>query len=198
MIILLVFTTPYLTRHRSSSRSWHLASQSFRSPSLTLYQTTHPTNNVAMFAHPLDLPVGLTAGAIPIIYVLGLTTGNVSWVDRLWPFHPVICSGCVWWWARENQGYALPRLGCMMGLQVSAKCDRWMEELIGSWGLWGLRSILEYWNDGRWLGTDRRVGERYAGDGDSSRRLRLSTFDAARALVSLRSQRPSQGGSVAL
>lgn len=76
-----------------------------------------------MFVHPLDLPLGLTVGLIPVIWALGHISGNVSWVDRSWPFYPVICSAMVVWWGYvESSGRFddnMPRLACMLGLQVS-------------------------------------------------------------------------------
>ncbi|KAK1922048.1 hypothetical protein DB88DRAFT_496946 [Papiliotrema laurentii] len=79
---------------------------------------------------PLALPWALTLGAIPLTYSLGLISGNVSWVDRAWPFYPVICSTLVVVWAYnhrlEQYSGALPRLLCMAGLQYvwSARLTR--------------------------------------------------------------------------
>lgn len=71
----------------------------------------------------LSIPFSLTLGAIPVTYLLGIISGNVSWVDRAWPFYPVLCSTLVLRWAFQQSGdehkLAIPRLLCMVGLQVS-------------------------------------------------------------------------------
>ena len=98
-------------------------------PSVLLHHTSH--RKLAFFAYfqdpftnPLHPPLLLTFFLIPLIYTLGLISGNVSWVDRSWPFFTPICSGLILLWAGINDngglyGHNLPRLSVMMFLQVS-------------------------------------------------------------------------------
>ncbi|WRT70400.1 uncharacterized protein IL334_007398 [Kwoniella shivajii] len=97
-------------------------------PSLLLHLTTHPSPSPTTFlsastTHPLHTPIIFTAISIPIIYVLGLISGNVSWVDRLWPFYTPFCTGLILFWISHNvdgvvYGHNLPRVILMFGLQI--------------------------------------------------------------------------------
>ncbi|WWC71824.1 uncharacterized protein I206_105783 [Kwoniella pini CBS 10737] len=97
-------------------------------PSLVLHIASHPqpssTNFIsASTTHPLHAPLIFTLISIPIIYALGLISGNVSWVDRLWPFYTPFCSGLLVAWLFMNQegsvyGHNLPRVALMFGLQI--------------------------------------------------------------------------------
>nr|ODN99679.1 hypothetical protein L204_02112 [Cryptococcus depauperatus CBS 7855] len=73
---------------------------------------------------PLHLPLVFTLASIPVFYVLGLTTGNVSWVDRSWPLFPPLISIMLIGWELVNQAGAiyahnLPRVLLMFGLQIA-------------------------------------------------------------------------------
>ena len=97
-------------------------------PSVFLHYTSHPKLAFSAylqdpFTHPLHPPLLLTFFLIPLIYLLGLISGNVSWVDRSWPFFTPVCSGLMLLWAGMNDngglyGHNLPRLSVMMFLQV--------------------------------------------------------------------------------
>ncbi|WWD19469.1 hypothetical protein CI109_103929 [Kwoniella shandongensis] len=97
--------------------------------SLGLHLTTHPSPSFLSFltsstTHPLHFPLLFLLGTIPLVYVLGLISGNVSWVDRLWPFFTPICSGLIVAWVWFNKaggayGHNLPRLFLMLGLQLA-------------------------------------------------------------------------------
>jgi steroid 5-alpha reductase family enzyme len=61
---------------------------------------------------------------VPTVYILGLVSGNVSWVDRSWPFYTPLCSGLIVLWAVSNPtaavyGHNIPRLTLMMVLQLT-------------------------------------------------------------------------------
>lgn len=90
-----------------------LSSTSSASP-LALLRTTDD---------PRHLPLAATLTLIPAVYALGLLSGNVSWVDRIWTTWPVLCSASVLAWAVVNDGgvaYAacVPRLVVVLALQV--------------------------------------------------------------------------------
>ena len=97
-------------------------------PSLLLHYTSHSTfSSLAYlkdpFTHPIHPGLLLTFFVIPLIYTLGHISGNVSWVDRSWPFYTPICSALIVIWACVNEGsgiygHNLPRLALMMFLQV--------------------------------------------------------------------------------
>nr|XP_018260680.1 uncharacterized protein I303_06395 [Kwoniella dejecticola CBS 10117]OBR82838.1 hypothetical protein I303_06395 [Kwoniella dejecticola CBS 10117] len=97
-------------------------------PSLILHIASHPrpssTNFIsASTTHPLHAPLIFTLISIPIIYILGLVSGNVSWVDRLWPFYTPFCTGFLVLWLFLNDeggvyGHNLPRVLLMFGLQI--------------------------------------------------------------------------------
>ncbi|WWC91532.1 uncharacterized protein L201_006478 [Kwoniella dendrophila CBS 6074] len=97
-------------------------------PSLLLHLTTHPSPSSTTFiqastTHPLHAPLIFLIISIPIIYLLGLISGNVSWVDRLWPFYTPLCTGLLVLWIIANPegsvyGHNLPRVGLMFGLQI--------------------------------------------------------------------------------
>ncbi len=98
-------------------------------PSLFLHYTSQPQLSLLAylrdpFTHPLHPPLLLTFLLIPLIYTLGHISGNVSWVDRLWPFYTPVHSGLLLLWACMNEGsgiygHNLPRLAVMMFLQAS-------------------------------------------------------------------------------
>ena len=98
-------------------------------PTLAFHYTTTTSPSPFTFfhdpiIHPLHPPLLLTFILIPIIYLLGLVSGNVSWVDRSWPFFTPVCSMMVLLWGVFSPsagvyGHNLPRLTIMMGLQVS-------------------------------------------------------------------------------
>ncbi|KAK4689337.1 hypothetical protein P7C73_g756, partial [Tremellales sp. Uapishka_1] len=95
---------------------------------LALHFTTHPSPTFHTFlqsptTHPIHIPLLLTLGLMTVLYPLGVVSGNVSWVDRIWTTYPVLCSGLVVLWGRFNEtgaayGHNLPRLGVMLLLQV--------------------------------------------------------------------------------
>ncbi|WWC94661.1 hypothetical protein V866_001509 [Kwoniella sp. B9012] len=97
-------------------------------PSLLLHLTTHPAPSSTSFVsasttHPLHAPLLFTILSIPVIYTLGLISGNVSWVDRLWPFYTPLCTGLLVLWIFVNEegavyGHNIPRVGLMWGLQL--------------------------------------------------------------------------------
>jgi hypothetical protein len=105
-------------------------------PSLFLHLTTSPSLSpwsflVSPTTHSLHLPIILTILLVPTYYLLGLLSGNVSWVDRSWPFYTPLCSGLILLYAAYNPSaevYAhnLPRLTLMMALQLlwSARLTR--------------------------------------------------------------------------
>lgn len=73
--------------------------------------------------HPLHLPIVFTLLSIPIIYLLGHISGNVSWVDRAWPFYTPICSLMTLLWLAYNPqapifAHNTPRLVLMYALQL--------------------------------------------------------------------------------
>ena len=102
-------------------------------PVLTLLPTTifhytttpHPTPLsllVDPLTHPLHAPLLFVSCLIPLLYTLGLISGNISWVDRSWPFFTPLCSTLICLWACQNPsasvyGHNLPRLACMLLLQ---------------------------------------------------------------------------------
>lgn len=66
-------------------------------PSVALHLASHPKPGpIAYFTapstHPLHAPLLFLLSSIPFTYTLGLLTGNVSWVDRWWPFYTPFCS----------------------------------------------------------------------------------------------------------
>lgn len=66
-------------------------------PSVALHLASHPSPSpIAYFTapttHPLHAPLLFLLASIPFTYTLGLLTGNVSWVDRWWPFYTPFCS----------------------------------------------------------------------------------------------------------
>ncbi|WVQ77995.1 hypothetical protein IAT38_000076 [Cryptococcus sp. DSM 104549] len=95
---------------------------------LGLHVTTHPSPSVTNFVSssttsPLHLPLIFLFASIPCFYLLGLATGNVSWVDRAWPLYPPVVSAMIIGWAFVNEtggiyGHNLPRLFVMFGLQL--------------------------------------------------------------------------------
>lgn len=97
-------------------------------PSLILHYASQPKLSLLAylrdpFTNPLHPPLLLTFALIPLIYTLGHISGNVSWVDRSWPFYTTVCSALLVLWALMNEGsgiygHNLPRLGVMMSLQV--------------------------------------------------------------------------------
>ncbi|WVR07815.1 hypothetical protein IAU60_004858 [Kwoniella sp. DSM 27419] len=97
-------------------------------PTLLLHVTSHPSPSILSFVtssntHPLHPPIIFTFVAIPLIYILGLISGNVSWVDRAWPFFTPICSGMLvaWMWLNPEgdvYGHNLPRVLLMWVLQL--------------------------------------------------------------------------------
>ncbi|WVW85948.1 hypothetical protein I302_107986 [Kwoniella bestiolae CBS 10118] len=97
-------------------------------PSLLLHYTTHPSPTSTSFiaastTNPLHAPLIFTILSIPIIYTLGLISGNVSWVDRLWPFYTPLCTGLLVLWIFVNgeggvYGHDIPRVALMWGLQL--------------------------------------------------------------------------------
>jgi hypothetical protein len=72
-------------------------------------------------AHPTSLILG---PIIAFLYLVGLVTRNVSQVDRVWTFLPVLFSASFALFPVLNQrgaemyGHNLPRLALMLGLQV--------------------------------------------------------------------------------
>jgi hypothetical protein len=80
--------------------------------------------------NPMHPPILLTMVMIPCIYALGLVTGYISWVDKLWPFYTPLHSLLIVLWTIYNPsgavyGHNLPRLGLMLLLQVSyVACTR--------------------------------------------------------------------------
>ena len=105
-------------------------------PTAAFHYTTTPSPTPLSFfldplSHPLHPPLLFTLGLIPLIYTLGLLSGNVSWVDRLWPFFTPACSGMILLWGMWNPaagiyGHNLPRLGLMMALQVGMGLPPWV------------------------------------------------------------------------
>ncbi|KAK8853059.1 hypothetical protein IAR55_003760 [Kwoniella newhampshirensis] len=97
--------------------------------SLGLHLTTHPSPSFLSFlasstTHPLHYPLLFLLGSIPLFYVLGLISGNVSWVDRAWPFFTPICSALIvaWVWFNEAgavYGHNIPRLFLTLALQLA-------------------------------------------------------------------------------
>ncbi|OCF39083.1 hypothetical protein I317_07107 [Kwoniella heveanensis CBS 569] len=97
-------------------------------PTLLLHLTSHPSPSATSFissstTHPLHLPITFTLIAIPVIYILGLISGNVSWVDRAWPFYTPFCTTLLvaWLWLNQDgvvYGHNLPRVGLMWALQL--------------------------------------------------------------------------------
>ncbi|WVF73137.1 hypothetical protein IAT40_007956 [Kwoniella sp. CBS 6097] len=97
-------------------------------PTLLLHLTSHPSPSATTFissatTHPLHPPIVFTLIAIPVIYILGLISGNVSWVDRAWPFYTPFCTGLLvaWLWLNHDgvvYGHNLPRVGLMWALQL--------------------------------------------------------------------------------
>ena len=97
-------------------------------PSLFLHYASQPQFSVLAylrdpFTNPLHAPLVLTLLLVPLIYTLGHISGNVSWVDRAWPFYTPVHSALIVLWAGLNEGsgvygHNLPRLGIMMVLQV--------------------------------------------------------------------------------
>jgi steroid 5-alpha reductase family enzyme len=66
-------------------------------PSVALHLASHPTPGpvnyfTAASTHSLHAPILFLLSSIPFTYTLGLLTGNVSWVDRWWPFYTPFCS----------------------------------------------------------------------------------------------------------
>ncbi|ORY26671.1 hypothetical protein BCR39DRAFT_540401 [Naematelia encephala] len=96
--------------------------------SLALHIASHPSPTPLSFlkdplTNPIHLPLLFCLGSIPVFYTLGILTGNVSWVDRSWPFYTPICSGLIMAWAVFNDhagvyGHNLPRLIVMIALQM--------------------------------------------------------------------------------
>lgn len=97
-------------------------------PSLALHLGTHPSPSPLSFftaptTHPLHLPLCFLLFSIPFIYTLGLLTGNVSWVDRLWPFYTPLCTLFVPLYIALNDrgnifAHNAPRILLMFGLQI--------------------------------------------------------------------------------
>lgn len=97
-------------------------------PSLFLHYASQPQFSVLAylrdpFTNPLHAPLVLTLLLVPLIYTLGHISGNVSWVDRAWPFYTPVHSALIVLWAGLNEGsgvygHNLPRLGIMMVLQI--------------------------------------------------------------------------------
>ncbi|OCF74170.1 hypothetical protein I204_04540 [Kwoniella mangroviensis CBS 8886] len=97
-------------------------------PSLILHFTTNPAPSSTGFiaastTHPLHAPLLFLILSIPVIYTLGLISGNVSWVDRLWPFYTPFCTGSLVLWIFVNDegavyGHNILRVGLMWGLQT--------------------------------------------------------------------------------
>jgi hypothetical protein len=96
---------------------------------LALHYTTSPSPSILNYllsplTHPLHIPILSTLFIIPLIYALGWISGNISWVDRTWPFYTPLCSGAILLWGILNPsagvfGHNLPRAGLMFALQVS-------------------------------------------------------------------------------
>lgn len=66
-------------------------------PSVALHLAANPTPNPITYftsptTHSLHAPLLFLISSIPFTYTLGLLTGNVSWVDRWWPFYTPFCS----------------------------------------------------------------------------------------------------------
>ncbi|WVR00314.1 hypothetical protein IAU59_007457 [Kwoniella sp. CBS 9459] len=97
-------------------------------PTLLLHVTSHPSPSATSFissstTHPLHPPIVFTLIAIPVIYALGLISGNVSWVDRAWPFYTPFCTGLLvaWLWLNQDgavYAHNIPRVGLMWALQL--------------------------------------------------------------------------------
>lgn len=97
-------------------------------PSLALHITSESSPTPWSFftaptTHPLHLPLCFLLSSIPFIYTLGLLTGNISWVDRLWPFYTPICSAFVpLYIAYNTRGHVFahnaPRILLMFTLQI--------------------------------------------------------------------------------
>lgn len=98
-------------------------------PTLAFHLASHPSPSpVAFFTssttHPLHAPLLFLLGSIPFIYTLGLITGNVSWVDRFWPFYTPFCSFLLVLHLFCNEHAANfahngPRVLLLFGLQVA-------------------------------------------------------------------------------
>ncbi|KAL7418294.1 hypothetical protein Q5752_006750 [Cryptotrichosporon argae] len=73
--------------------------------------------------HALHPPLALTLALVPLVYTLGILSGNVSWVDRIWTTYPLVCSALVAAWAVFNPAGAvyahnLPRIAIVLLLQI--------------------------------------------------------------------------------
>ena len=97
-------------------------------PVLALHIASHPSPSPLSLlsdplSHPLHLPIIVTAISIPLIYALGHISGNVSWVDRAWPFYTPLCSAMTLLWLAYNPtapsfAHNIPRLALMFALQI--------------------------------------------------------------------------------
>lgn len=97
-------------------------------PVLALHLASHPSPSPLSLlsdplTHPLHLPVIFTTVSIPVIYLAGHLSGNVSWVDRLWPFFTPFCSALTLLWLVYNPGagvfaHNIPRLAVMFAVQL--------------------------------------------------------------------------------
>lgn len=111
--------TPCLTLPHSAilhySKTKSLSPWGFYKSSSTHVDPAHPT-------------LVLLGPLITFLYVLGLATRNVSQVDRVWTFLPVLFSASFalfpWLNARGEAlyGHNKARLGLMLALQVSRRC----------------------------------------------------------------------------
>lgn len=96
----------------------------FRTLPDALRSSSSPQALLAYSDDARHLPLAATLALIPAVYVLGLVSGNVSWVDRIWTSWPVLCSGSVLAWVVVNEGgnaygACIPRLVVVLCLQVS-------------------------------------------------------------------------------
>lgn len=98
-------------------------------PTLALHLATHPSPSPLSYlsdplAHPLHPPLLFMTLYIPVIYLLGVFSNNISWVDRSWPFLTPLCSTLVIVWVALNPsssvyGHNVPRLALMLFLQYA-------------------------------------------------------------------------------
>lgn len=68
---------------------------------------------------PLHAPLAIIGFASVACYALGLATGNVGWVDRIYTTLPLVVSASILAWA-HFEGYAasVPRLALVLAIQV--------------------------------------------------------------------------------
>lgn len=78
---------------------------------------------LAVASDPFHLPLAMTLAIIPFVYALGLVSGNVSWVDRIWTTWPLLSTASIIAWVFVHPGGgvygpSLPRLFIVATLQV--------------------------------------------------------------------------------